>query len=60
MTRNLVRRRLRALVQAEAAGPGVPAGWYLIGGQPDLAEQSFAELRDHVSGVFARIRADAA
>ncbi len=56
VTRNRLRRRLRALVAAEAA-VGLPAGWYLLGASPAAGTADPVELREAVHGVLAQVRA---
>jgi len=53
VTRNLLRRRLRALLRQEY--PHLPAGLYLIGATPAAAGRSFSELTDDLSRLMARI-----
>jgi ribonuclease P protein component len=56
VVRNRVRRRLRAVLHAETARSGLPAGLYLVGARPSAASASFAELRDDLVWVLGRLR----
>ena len=51
VVRNRCRRRLRVLLGAA----GLPPGWYLVGGKPDIAERSFSELERDVTALVAFI-----
>jgi len=42
VVRNQARRRLRALLQADASWP---PGWYLIGARPAITERSFDAIQ---------------
>lgn len=55
VTRNLVRRRLRALLAEAAARGSLPPGWYLIGARPDAAARSFPELSSAVEALAASV-----
>jgi ribonuclease P protein component len=59
VTRNRVRRRLRAALAAQAR-VGLPAGWYLVGATPGSARASFAELETAVASLARRVRTEAA
>jgi ribonuclease P protein component len=59
VVRNRIRRRLRALFEAEVRARGLPAGWYLVGVSPGLAEPSWPELLHGVEALGARLRLDA-
>jgi ribonuclease P protein component len=53
--RNLVRRRLRAIVAA--ADPKIlPAGSYLVTAAPDAVDLSYQELREHVERALRRLQ----
>lgn len=52
VTRNLVRRRLRSLLNDM---PNLPAGSYLLGAQPAAATASFADLKADLAALVARI-----
>lgn len=56
VTRNRLRRRLRALL-ADAA---LPPGWYLIGATPRAAELTFDQLGACVSQLRRRLPSEAA
>jgi ribonuclease P protein component len=43
--RNRLRRRLRVLVDQEAAACGLTAGWLLVGARPSAHELTFDELQ---------------
>ncbi|MEI6495292.1 MAG: ribonuclease P protein component [Actinomycetota bacterium] len=51
VVRNRCRRRLRVLLGAA----GLPPGWYLVGGKPDIAERSFNDLERDVAALVASI-----
>jgi ribonuclease P protein component len=51
VTRNLVRRRLRSLIQQTPPPPGL----YLIGARPGAARQSFVELAFDLSKMITTI-----
>ena len=53
VTRNRLRRRLRALLQQKQLH--LPAGLYLIGAAPAAAGRSFAELERDLDRLLARI-----
>jgi ribonuclease P protein component len=55
VTRNLVRRRLRALLQSAESSGLLPPGEYLIGGQPAIAARSFDQLRTDVQSLLRQI-----
>ena len=55
VTRNLVRRRLRSLLQTAESSGRLPPGEYLIGGQPAIAERSFAQLNTDLQALLSRI-----
>jgi ribonuclease P protein component len=57
VTRNRVRRRLRALLAEEAAR--LPAGWYLVGATPRAAALSFDDLRTAVRGLAVGVQREA-
>jgi ribonuclease P protein component len=54
VTRNLLRRRLRALVAARSHD--LPAGLFLIGAAPAAAARSFGDLQVDLDRLIARIR----
>ena len=54
VTRNLLRRRLRAMVAARAHD--LPAGLFLIGASPAAAARSFADLQVDLDRLIARVR----
>jgi ribonuclease P protein component len=58
VSRNRVRRRLRALLAREAAR-GLPGGWYLVGAGPSAATASFDELATATAALAARVRREA-
>lgn len=51
VTRNRVRRRLRAILQTTE----LPPGWYLIGARPSVTELTFDQLRTEVDRLRARL-----
>jgi ribonuclease P protein component len=53
VVRNRVRRRLRAIVEEEAAR--LPSGAYLIGVAPTVASASFGELRSCMRQAFDKL-----
>ena len=53
--RNRLRRRLRAIVTADAPGAGIGCGWLLIGAAPAAGELTFAQLRAEVDTLLARL-----
>jgi ribonuclease P protein component len=55
VTRNRLRRRLRALLATRAA---LPAGLYLVGATPAAAGRSFAELGVDLDRLITRIRSN--
>jgi ribonuclease P protein component len=58
VVRNRLRRRLRAVLTSPSAansGTQLPAGWYLIGARPGIAELSFAQLTREVIGLVAAV-----
>jgi len=52
--RNLVRRRLRALVTAAADRLDIGHGWLLIGTRPAAAKRTFAQLAAEVTELLTR------
>jgi ribonuclease P protein component len=52
--RNLLRRRLRAIVSELAPTLGIEHGWLLIGARPAANERTFAELRSEVTCLLTR------
>ena len=52
VTRNLIRRRLRALLNEAAS---LPSGTYLVGAQPAAATRSFADLKTDLTTLISRI-----
>ena len=59
MVRNRVRRRLRALLVAEASRQPLAPGYYLVGARPGAAGASFAELGDDLRSALRRAPGDA-
>jgi len=55
--RNLVRRRLRALVSATSEQLAMGSGWLLIGTKPGAAERTFVELFGEVSSLLNQVSA---
>jgi ribonuclease P protein component len=53
--RNRLRRRLRAIVTADAPAAGISCGWLLIGAAPAANELTFAQLRAEVGVLLARL-----
>ena len=53
--RNLLRRRLRAIVGVESTQLGIDHGWLLIGARPDAAKHTFASLRDEMVELLATV-----
>jgi ribonuclease P protein component len=56
VTRNQVRRRLRAVLHARAAEGRLPAGWYLIGATPAIAGRTFREIECDLDACLDRMR----
>jgi ribonuclease P protein component len=54
VTRNRIRRRLRAAVRAQAAEGDLPAGTYLLRGGRELAALPWPELRAHLATAVDR------
>ena len=54
-TRNLVRRRLRALVSATSEQLAMGSGWLLIGTKPGATERTFVELSGEVSSLLNQV-----
>jgi ribonuclease P protein component len=59
VVRNRLRRRIRALFEAEARASGLPSGWYLVGVSPTTAEPTWPELHQAVAAIGQRLRVDA-
>jgi ribonuclease P protein component len=57
VTRNRVRRRLRAAVREEA-GRLEPSCAYLIGAGPDAAAASYGDLRDTLRAILADLHSE--
>ena len=57
VTRNLVRRRLRALICQKFVD--LPAGLYLVGATPAAAQRSFGELSFDLDRLTTAIRTKA-
>ncbi len=55
--RNLIRRRLRALVSTTSEQLAMRNGWLLIGTKPAAAERTFAELSIEVSTLLSQVSA---
>jgi ribonuclease P protein component len=57
--RNRLRRRLRVLVDQEAAACGLTAGWLLVGARPSAQEHTFdglrSELRTQLQSLVAAV-----
>ena len=53
VVRNRVRRRLRALLVAEASRQPLAPGYYLVGARPGAAGASFAELGADLTSAAA-------
>jgi ribonuclease P protein component len=58
VTRNLLRRRLRSLLQQSY--PNLAGGLYLFGADPDAAQRSFLELRFDLARLMTRVSPTAA
>lgn len=56
VVRNRVRRRLRALLVAEAARAPLAPGYYLVGAAPAAVEASYQQLGDDVRAVTQLVR----
>ncbi len=56
VVRNRVRRRLRALVVAEASRQPLAPGYYLVGARPGAAGASFADLGADLTSALRRLR----
>ena len=57
VTRNLIRRRLRALIRDRSTG--LAPGLYLIGARPEAAGLSFIELTFEIDRLIQRVSAKA-
>lgn len=58
VNRNRTRRRARAILdEVQRTGPGIPPGAYLVGGAPEVASLTYAELRRHLRACVDRIGA---
>ena len=55
VTRNQVRRRLRALLTTVSDSGALAPGWYLVGARPDAAARSFAQLSSDVEALVASV-----
>jgi len=55
VTRNRLRRRLRALVREQSWAPG----WYLVGTRPDASELTFDQLSDRLDRLSQRLEVTA-
>jgi ribonuclease P protein component len=53
VTRNRLRRRLRAIIASQASS--MPPGWYLIGATPAAASLSFAALQEMTLELLRRV-----
>jgi ribonuclease P protein component len=54
VARNRLRRRLRAAArEIDSAGPGLPAGAYLVALRPEATGRSYAELRNDLATACA-------
>lgn len=60
VTRNLLRRRLRSLLQSAESSGQLPPGEYLFGGYPVIAARSFAQLRADMQALLRQIPAPSA
>ena len=52
VTRNLIRRRLRALLSNEIT---LPSGIYLVGAQPSAAKSTFEDLKRDLVAMARKI-----
>ena len=57
VTRNLVRRRLRAMLQAASSAGELPSGMFLFGARPTAAARSYVELEFDLHQLLRRVRA---
>ena len=55
VTRNRIRRRLRALFDVRARAGTVPAGSYVVGCRPAAGSASFAELGDQLDRLLGLV-----
>ena len=55
VTRNTVRRRLRAMLQAASSAGQLPPGEYLFGGRPGIGERSSTELQFDLDQLLRRL-----
>ena len=55
VTRNTVRRRLRAMLQAASSVGHLPPGEYLFGGRPGIGERSSTELQFDLDQLLRRL-----
>ena len=53
VTRNLIRRRLRALLDEQTP---LPSGIYLVGAQPSAVTSTFDQLRNDLAALSRKIR----
>jgi ribonuclease P protein component len=56
VSRNRVRRRLRAILRELDRRDPLPPGSLLFGGRPSLSEQTFDQLTATVSSIVAELR----
>lgn len=54
-TRNLLRRRLRAIIAAAAPARGLGHGWLLIGARRSALELTFGQLSDEVAALLNQV-----
>ena len=60
VVRNRVRRRLRAILTAEADRAALPSGYYLVGVTPAAAAATFQQLSADVGSMTGLVRKAAA
>jgi len=57
VTRNRLRRQLKAMLQAASSAGGLPSGTYLFGARPTAASKSAVELQFDLSQLLHRVHA---
>ncbi|MFN8049872.1 MAG: ribonuclease P protein component [Acidimicrobiales bacterium] len=57
VTRNRVRRRLRAILSALDRAGSVRPGWYLVVASPEASTATFTELQHHLTRLVAGVHA---
>ncbi len=60
VTRNRVRRRLRALLADRARAGQIVGGWYVVGCRADAASAAFGELGEQIDRLLVLVGRSAA